>query len=69
MGRKLNPFRREVVLKAVEEHDGQLKAGGLARLLGLHPQEIERVLTSLEDGDEKYLCEDDQGFLGIFKFW
>lgn len=69
MGRKLNPFRREAVLKAVEEHDGQLRAGGLARLLDLHPQELGRVLTSLEEEGEKYLYEDDQGFLGIFKFW
>lgn len=59
MGRRLNPFRRDAVLRAVEENDGQLRAGGLARLLGLHPQEVGRVLTALEDEADKSLVEDD----------
>ena len=69
MGRKLNPFKRGEVLKAIEQNDCEFKAGGIAKLLGRHPQEIVRVLTSLEDEPDKHIYEDDEGFLGIFKFW
>lgn len=69
MGRKINPTRRAEVIKAVGEHHEQLKAGSIAKKLGLHPQEVTRVLTSLEDESEKMVYEDDDGFLGLFKFW
>ena len=69
MGRRIDSNRRQTVLDVIEQHDGQLKAGALAKLLGLHPQEIARVLTSLEDEPDKYLSEDDRGFLSMFKFW
>lgn len=68
MGRKINSSRKQAILKAIAENDGQLRASNLATLLDLHPQEVSRVLTSLEDDPKKYLCEDDRGFLSIFKF-
>ncbi|HRV91621.1 MAG TPA: hypothetical protein P5526_05625 [Anaerolineae bacterium] len=69
MGRKINPLRRTEVIKTVGEHHEQLTAGGIAKKLGLHPQEVARVLTALEDEPEKVVHEDDGGFLGLFKFW
>ena len=69
MGRKIDVERREAVLRVIAEHDGQLQSAGVAKVLGAHPQEVSRVLTSLEDEDEKYLCEDNRGFLSIFKLW
>jgi len=67
MGRRLNTDRREAVLKTIKQNDGRLKAAGVAKLLGVHPQEVSRVLTALEDEPEKALCEDDKGFLSRFK--
>ena len=67
MGRKINADRKERVLKAIEENDGLQRIAGLARLLNLHPQEITRTLVALEEEDDKYVCEDDKGFLGIFR--
>ena len=69
MGRKIDPVRRAKVIKAVGEHHEQLKAEEIAKKLGLHPQEMARVLTALEDEPEKVVYEDDDGFLGLFKFW
>ncbi len=71
MGRKINEVRKEAVLETIKEHDGQLQSAGVAKELGLHPQEVSRVLASLEDDDDNdtYLYEDDKGFLGIFKWW
>jgi len=67
MGRKVRSTRKEDVLQAVRDHDGKLQAAAVARLLNLHPQEVNRTLAALEDEAEKYLFEDDRGFLGIFK--
>ncbi len=69
MGRKINGDRTQDILKTVAENDCKLCASGVAKLLGLHPQEVSRSLTSLEDNPEKYLYEDDKGFLGIFNLW
>ncbi|MEW5956223.1 MAG: hypothetical protein AB1801_00745 [Chloroflexota bacterium] len=69
MGRKINADRTEIVLKTVAQNNGQLCAGGIAKLLGLHPQEVSRVLTALEDQPDKQVCEDDRGRLSIFKLW
>jgi len=46
MGRTINAERKETVLRTIDEHDGQLPAAGVARLLGLHPEEVNRVLTA-----------------------
>jgi DNA-binding IclR family transcriptional regulator len=67
VGRNINPNRKQDILKTIAENNGQLRASNLARLLKLHAQEVSRVLTSLEDSPEKFLYEDDRGFLGIFK--
>ena len=69
MGRKIDSDRRETILKAIEDNSGGLRAGGVAKLLGLHPQEVTRVLTALEDEPEKHIYEDDDGFLSWLKFW
>lgn len=67
MGRKINADRTDNILSTVSENDGKLSAAGIAKLLGLHPQAVIRALTALESKPEKYLYEDDKGFLGIFK--
>jgi len=67
VGRKVRSNRKEEVVQAVRDNDCKLQAAGVARLLNLHPQDVSRTLAALEDDDEKYLYEDDRGFLGIFK--
>ena len=67
MGRKISTERRDDVLQAIAENDNQHRIAGLARLLGLHPQAVTRIITALEDEDEKLVCEDDKGFLSIFR--
>lgn len=67
MGRKINTERKQAVLQAIKENDGALQAAGLAKLLNLHPQEVVRVLTALEDEAEKQVYEDDKGFLSFFR--
>ena len=69
MGRKISLKRTQAILEIVQENDGKLQAAGIARKLNLHPQEVVRTLTALEDKPEKQLCEDDQGFLSIFTGW
>jgi len=69
MGRKVNPEKVVEVIKTIRENDGKLRANNVAKQLGLHPEEVARVLSTLEDGEEKVLYEDDKGFLSIFKFW
>ena len=67
MGRKINIARKDDILQAIDENDGRQRIAGLARLLGLHPQEVIRTLTALEDENDKVVCEDDRGFLSIFR--
>jgi len=67
MGRKIKADRTERILSTIGENDGKFSAAGIAKLLGLHPQAVIRALTALESKPEKYLHEDDKGFLGIFK--
>lgn len=67
MGRKLNQDRLEDVLQTIKEHDGQYKANDVAKELDLHPQTVARLLASVDDHSTELLCEDDWGFLGIFK--
>ncbi|HEX9924440.1 MAG TPA: hypothetical protein VGD99_17415 [Anaerolineae bacterium] len=67
MGRKINTERKQTVLQAIKENNENLQAAGLAKLLNLHPQEVGRVLTALEDEAEKLVYEDDKGFLGFFR--
>jgi len=69
MGRKVNPEKVVEVIKTIRENDGKLRANNVAKQLGLHPEEMARVLTTIENDEEKVLCEDDKGFLNIFKFW
>ncbi|GEM_PF-3297111 len=69
MGRKVNPQKVVEVIKVIRENDGKLRANDVAKQLGLHPQEVARVLPAIDDGEEKFLYEDDKGFLSIFKFW
>ncbi len=68
MGRKVNSRRKQTIIQLVRKNDGQLRAAGIAKLLGLHPQEVTRTLTSLEAEAEKHVCEDDRGFLSIFRW-
>jgi hypothetical protein len=67
VGRKINIERKQAVVQAIKENDKVLQAAGLAKLLNLHPQEVVRVLTALEDEVEKQVYEDDKGFLGFFR--
>lgn len=67
MGRRIDPGRTDAILKTVQENDGKLQAAGIAKKLNLHPQAVVRILTALEEKPEKQLCEDDNGFLSIFK--
>ncbi|MDX1520213.1 MAG: hypothetical protein R3264_01125 [Anaerolineae bacterium] len=67
MGRKIDTARRKTVLQAIEENDGQQRIAGLARILNRHPQEITRTLAALEDEEEKWVFEDDKGFLSIYR--
>jgi len=67
VGRKINTERKQTVLQAIKENNENLQAAGLAKLLNLHPQEVGRVLTALEDEAEKLVYEDDKGFLGFFR--
>jgi hypothetical protein len=67
VGRKINTERKQVVVQAIKVNNEVLQAAGLARLLNLHPQEVVRILTALEDEPEKQVYEDDKGFLGFFR--
>jgi DNA-binding IclR family transcriptional regulator len=66
VGRKIDPDRSQAILEAVQAGNGTVRAADLAKKLNLHPQEVSRVLTALEDKPVKQLCEDDRGFLSIF---
>lgn len=67
MGRKVNKERLSQVVQTIQEHDGQLRANDLAKQLELHPQAVSRLLSVVDDETETLLCEDDRGFLGIFR--
>ena len=67
MGRKVSIDRVVSVLKTIQEHDGQFRANDVAKQLGLHPQEVARILPAIGEETEELLCEDDRGFLSIFK--
>jgi DNA-binding IclR family transcriptional regulator len=67
MGRKINSDKVVVVLKTIQEHDGQFRANDVAKQLGLHPQEVARLLPAIGELTETLLSEDDKGFLSIFK--
>lgn len=64
MGRKANRKDRERLKKAIESNPTQ-KKGWFARLLGWHPQKVERELAYLHD-DEYLLVEDDNGRIWPF---
>ena len=59
MGRKANGKDRYLLKAAIETHPAQRK-GWFARLLGWHPQKVERELSYLHE-DEYLLVEDDNG--------
>ena len=42
MGRKVSSNRKEDVVQTVRENDGKLRAAGVAKVLNLHPQEVNR---------------------------
>jgi hypothetical protein len=69
MGRKLNQARLEDVLQTIREHDGHYKANDVAKELDLHPQTVARLLSAAETAEDSLLCEDERGFLSIFKKW
>jgi hypothetical protein len=66
MGRKIDSDKVVVVLKTIQEHDGQFRANDVAKQLGLHPQEVARLLPAIGELTETLLSEDDKGFLSIF---
>ena len=67
MGRKINKERLSDVVQTIAENDGQLRANDIAKQLALHPQAVNRLLSVVDNETETLLCEDDLGFLGIFK--
>ena len=67
MGRQVSLDRVVSVLKTIQEHDGQFRANDVAKQLGLHPQEVARILPAIGEETEELLCEDDRGFLSIYK--
>ncbi len=67
MGRNINSDKVAEVIKTIQEHDGQLRANDVAKQLGLHPQEVARLLPAIGGTTEELLSEDDKGFLSIFK--
>lgn len=67
MGRKVHPRNVGMVIKLIQENDGQLRANDVAKQLGVHPQAIARLLPAIEENTGDLLQEDDKGFLGIFK--
>ncbi len=69
MGRKANSRRKQAIIQLVQKNDGKLRVAGIAKLLALHPQEVTRALASLEAEAEKHFCEDDRGFLSVFRKW
>lgn len=69
MGRKVNTERLEEVLQTIRENDGQMRANDIAKELDLHPETVARLLAVADNESDELLTEDDQGFLGIFKWW
>jgi hypothetical protein len=69
MGRKANADRLTEVIQTIQKHDGKYRANDVAKALGLHPQVIIRLLSSVDTDSDELLYEDDRGFLGIFKKW
>ncbi len=65
MGRKVNSDRLADVVQTIRQNDGKVRSNDIAKKLNLHPQAVARLLSTTEE----LLCEDDNGFLGIFKKW
>jgi hypothetical protein len=69
MGRKMDSERLAEVMQTIQKHDGKYRANDVAKELGLHPQAVVRLLSATETARDSLLCEDDRGFLSIFKKW
>ncbi len=69
MGRKTDSERLAEVIQTIQKHEGKYRANDVAKELGLHPQAVARLLSTAETGKDSLLCEDDRGFLSIFKKW
>ena len=67
MGRKAEAKLTAVILQTVYENDGQLRAADIARRLNLHPYQVSRLLPVIDAGQKKWLCEDDEGHLSIYR--
>ena len=67
MARKVNLDNVKAVLETIQDKDSQIRANDIAKILNLHPQAISRLLPAVDDETDELLCEDDQGFLSIFK--
>lgn len=69
MGRKVNPTKVQQVLKVIEENSDKVRAVDVAKEAGMHPQEVTRILPVFEEEGHVKICEDDDGFLSVFKDW
>jgi predicted transcriptional regulator len=69
MGRKTDSDRLAEVIQTIQTRDGKCRANDVAKELGLHPQAVARLLSAAETARDSLLCEDDRGFLSIFKKW
>lgn len=68
MGRKVKPEHLDAVLKTIKENEGQVRANDVAKQLRMHPQAVARLLPAIGEETGELLCEDDRGFLSIFKW-
>ena len=64
MARKANEKRLQELYHTVDENPG-VRAGFLARILGLHRSQVTRSLPTLEEHGY-YLSEDERGQLWTF---
>ena len=67
MGRKVKPEHLAAVLNTIKANDGQVRAHDVAKQLKMHPQAVARLLPAIGEEAGELLCEDDRGFLSIFK--
>ncbi len=67
MGRKTDAKLAETVLQAIRDHNGQLRPADLAKQLHLHPYQVSRLLPAIDAGKRKWLCEDDEGRLSLYR--
>ena len=65
MARKANPEQIEKIYQTIEKNPG-VRAGFIARLLGLHRSQVTRNLPALEEHGY-LLSEDEKGRLWVYQ--